>query len=393
MRESDTVWMPGASPTRIACTALDPPERALHDSPTLPLAARRTPIIIDMFTHIFPAKCFGALVKHAPYLADTVEGIKRNKGLHDLDTRFRMMDGYGDYRQVVMLPNPPLEEMTTPETGAIIAKVANDAMAELVAAHPDRFAGFAAALPIHDMDAAMRELDRAIRELGAVGAQIYTNIDGRALDEPAFAPFFDAMARYDLPIWIHPARAAGFPDYQTERRSRYLIWFCFGWPYETSAAMTRLVFSGLFDRHPGIKIITHHMGAMIPFLESRISDGYAGWKYGWERSSPLTCYDDPWALAERTEHELAGQIMSSLKRPLIEYFKMFYADTALNGGHIGVRCGFDFFGLRNVVFSTDAPFTTIPGTMDAVRSLGLPADQLDMVCRGNAERLLNRRFA
>lgn len=350
-------------------------------------------MIIDMYTHIFPVQCFEPLVKHAPYLAEMVDGIKRAKPLHDLDARFRLMDGFGDYRQVVMLPNPPLEEITTPETGATIAKYANDAMAELVAAHPARFVGFAAALPMHNMDAAMKELHRAIKELGAVGVQIYTNIAGKALDDPAFAPFFEAMARYDLPIWMHPARPAGFPDYATERRSRYQIWFCFGWPYETSAAMTRLVFSGLFDRHPGIKIVTHHMGGMISFFESRISDGYAGWVWGWERGSSLSCYDDPWAVADRTEREIAGQVMSSLKRPLIDYFRMFHADTALNGGHIGVRCGFDFFGLRNVVFSTDAPFTTIPGTIDAVKSLGLPADQLDMVCRGNAERLLNRRIA
>ena len=349
-------------------------------------------MIIDIYTHIFPATLADVLARHAPYLANVADGIKRAKPLSDLDARFRLMDGYGDYRHVVMLPNPPLEEITTPATGVTIAKHANDAMAELVQKHPDRFAGFAASLPMHDPDAAMIELERAINQLGAAGVQIYTNIAGKPLDLPEFAPFFAAMERHDRPIWMHPARAPGFTDYATERRSRYQIWWCFGWPYETAAAMARIVFSGLFDRHPNLKIITHHMGGMIAFLDERIRDGYGNWVWGWERDNALGIYDDPWALADRTEREMAGEVIAGLKRPLIDYFKMFYADTALNGGHIGLRCGLDFFGTDHVVFSTDAPFTTIPGTIDAVRRLELPTDRHEAISRGNAERLLRRRF-
>ena len=83
------------------------------------------------------------------------------------------------------------------------------------------------------------------------------------------------MAAHDLPVWLHPARTADMPDYASEAKSRFEMWWCFGWPYETSAAMARLVFSGLFDRHPDLKIITHHGGGMVPFYDGRIGPGMA----------------------------------------------------------------------------------------------------------------------
>ncbi len=84
------------------------------------------------------------------------------------------------------------------------------------------------------------------------------------------------MAELDRPIWLHPARTAAMTDYAAESKSRYEMWWCFGWPYETSVAMVRLVFSGVFDRYPGLKIITHHLGGMIPYYDGRIGPGHAG---------------------------------------------------------------------------------------------------------------------
>src|SRR5260370_15246740 len=72
------------------------------------------------------------------------------------------------------------------------------------------------------------------------------------------------MAELDLPIWLHPARTASMPDYPKEQKSRFEMWWCFGWPYDTSVAMVRMVFCGLFDRYPGLKIVTHHLGGVIP---------------------------------------------------------------------------------------------------------------------------------
>ena len=114
--------------------------------------------------------------------------------LHDLDARFRAMGEFGDYRQIISLPQPPIEDVTTPEQGAELARIANDAMAQLVDDHRDRFPAFVAAVGLHDSDAAMTELHRAIGELGARGVQVFTNVGGRPLDDPEFMPLFDAMA-------------------------------------------------------------------------------------------------------------------------------------------------------------------------------------------------------
>jgi aminocarboxymuconate-semialdehyde decarboxylase len=326
-------------------------------------------VFIDIYTHIFPGGFFERMSKAAPRLENIGKRMQSVKMVHDLDLRFRLMDQFGDYGQVISLPNPPLEDITEPDVGAELARVANDAMAELCRKHPARFPAFVAALAMHDMDASMDELHRAIRDLGARGVQIFTNIAGEPLDLPKFQPVFDAMAGYDLPIWMHPARGADMPDYKSETRSRYEMWWCFGWPYETSVAMARLVFSGLFDRHPDIKIVTHHMGGMIPYFDGRIGPGMD-------------------VLGGRTTDEDYSEVLSSLERPQLDYFKMFYADTAMFGTHIGIECGLKFFDIDHVVFSTDCPFAPVKETLEAIDRLELEEADKKKLLGGNAARLM-----
>jgi aminocarboxymuconate-semialdehyde decarboxylase len=152
------------------------------------------------------------------------------------------------------------------------------------------------------------------------------------------------MAEYDLPIWLHPYRGADFADYQTEDRSQFEIWWTFGWPYETSAAMSRLVFAGYFDRFPDLKIITHHMGAMAPYFAGRVGPG-------WDQ------------LGARTSDEDLSAVSKRLKKRPLEYFKMFYADTALFGAYDATVCGLAFFGAGRVLFASDAPFDPEKGPM------------------------------
>ena len=116
-----------------------------------------------------------------------------------------------------------------------------------------------ASVSLLNVEFAVAEAERAVTQLGARGLQIHTNVLGRPLDDPYFDPIFQVMEKHDLPIWLHPARTASFADYATESNSRFEMWWCFGWPYETSIAMARLVFSGLFDRYPKLKIVTHHL--------------------------------------------------------------------------------------------------------------------------------------
>jgi predicted TIM-barrel fold metal-dependent hydrolase len=140
--------------------------------------------------------------------------------------------------------------------------------------------------------------------------------------------------------------------------------------------MARLVFSGLFDRHPDIKIITHHLGAMIPYLEGRIGLGWSD-QFG-----------------SRTEGEEYGRLRQGLAERPLEYFRRFYADTALSGSDIGTRCGLDFFGVDHVLFGTDCPFDPEGGpmyvreTIRVIDGLGITAAERERIYHGNLRRLI-----
>ena len=170
--------------------------------------------------------------------------------LTDLDARWRKIEPYGDYAQVLVLAVPPLEEAGPPEVSAEFARIANDEMAELVQRFPDRFAGSAAALPLSDVELALRELDRALTQLGALGAQLHTNVLGLALDDPRFEPLFTRLEDAGRAVWLHPTRSAAWADYPAESRSDFGLWWSLGWPYETAAALARLVYSGQHGASP-----------------------------------------------------------------------------------------------------------------------------------------------
>lgn len=333
---------------------------------------------IDVFPHILPRAYFDRMLKTAPpgmALQKRMSGIPV---LTDVELRLEIMDRYEDYVQVLTLANPPIEVVGGPGVSPELARIANDEMAAIVSRHPDRFPAFVASLPMNNPDAAGREIDRAIDQLGATGVQMYTNVAGLPLDAPDYQPLFAAMARRDLPIWLHPARPATFADYPGEPRSKFDLWWAFGWPYETSVAMGRLVFSGLFDRHPGIKIITHHMGAMIPFCAGRVGGGLD-------------------QLGTRSDDPEDGAALGRLKRRPIDYFKMFYGDTALFGAWHAMESGLAFFGADHVLFGTDMPFDPEKGpgfirdTIAAVERMRATDDERRQIYETNARRLLRFR--
>ena len=206
---------------------------------------------IDAFAHILPPGYLQHLRRQLAstmrpaqlrYYQDGVFGF--DPVISDLDARLRMMDRHGDYAQVLVLAVPPLEEVDPPQAAAELARRANDEMADLVLRLPERFAGFAAALPLGDVEASLMEIDRAIGELGALGVQVFTNVRGAPLDHPRFDPILARMEALDRMIWLHPTRDAVWPDYATEHESDFGIWWSLGWPYETAAALSRLVYSG-----------------------------------------------------------------------------------------------------------------------------------------------------
>jgi len=138
----------------------------------------------------------------------------------------------------------------------------------LVIQHPSRFVAAIACLPMNNVDATLKEVDRAVNDLKCRGVLVYSHVKDRPLDSPEFIPIYEKMSRYNLPIYIHPQRSVEYPDYRTEDASKYNVYSVFGWPYETTVAMARLVFSGILERYPSLKIVTHHCGWLI-FLNSK----------------------------------------------------------------------------------------------------------------------------
>lgn len=256
---------------------------------------------IDVSSRIFPQTYWSRLQTRAGRNIDIGQHVRSHPVLTDLDERFRIMDRFGDYEQILSLASPPLEAIYSADTAPEMARIANDGLAELVSAHPDRFPGFIAALPMARPDAAIAETFRAVKELGALGVQIFTDVGGRPLDHEDYVPIFRAAYQLDIAMILQPASEA---------------------KHELSAAQGRLVFSGLMDMLPGIKIVTHHMGGMVPIARSIVG---------------------PSALKR-------------LKKPHAEYFKDFYADTAACLSSEAVRDGMAYHPRDRVLFASDAPF-------------------------------------
>ena len=317
---------------------------------------------IDIFTHIVPPKYKTVLAKVAPHLSDHVGRVPT---LHDMDHRFRIMDNCKDVRQVLTMAMTATLIFDDPKSGIDFAKIANDEMAELVNKHPDRFAAGVASLPMTDMDAAVKELDRAVKDLGLKGVQLFTPIKNRQWNLAELMPLFERLSDYSLPIWIHPVRPIDRDDYEN-----YFMNHVFGWPYESTAAMVHLVLGGILERFPGIKIIIHHCGAMVPFFAGRIVESYD---------------------ASSTIHGMENK--TKLSRPFIDYFKMFYTDTVLGRGTAGLMCGYAFFGADHLLFGTDMPYDAEVGnrvirTIEAVDAMAISDQERQMIYGDNAKALL-----
>ena len=329
---------------------------------------------IDVFNHFMPKVYFDRLGDFIPGHM-VLTSFPRLETLCDVEARLRLLDRFDGLQQVLSLANPPLELVGPPDKTPELARIANDALAEICHKYSDRFPAFVAAVPTNNIEASLAEIDRAIRDLGARGIQLFTNVAGKPLSASEFRPLFRRMVEHDLPVWIHPMRGPQFADYATEQASESEIWFSFGWPYETTACMTRLIYSGIFDEMPSLKIISHHMGGMIPYFSGKIGLGFRQIFFGTPERNPVA--------------EEAG-----LKRPPVEYYRMLYADTALNGEAAPTGCGHAFFGTAKCLFATDAPFDSeqgyglIANTIRAVNALEISSAEKEDIFAGNARHLL-----
>ena len=326
-------------------------------------------MIVDAYTHILPAGYQALLeekITDRDMSLNSARYAQTIPTLVDLEARFRLMDDFGEYIQVVSVASPPVHSIAPPAVAAELCRAANDELAEMVLKHPHRFAAGIATLPMNDMDAALKEAQRAIKDLRLRAVELYTDINGQPLDAPQFMPLYEMMAELDRPIFIHPLREMTTPDYAGEEISRYRVWTKLGWPYATALAMTRLVYGGVLEKLPGLKIVTHHCGGLIPFLAGRID---------WNDDFNEMCM---------------GHRDVYLKEKALNYYRRFFYDTAVNGHTAALQCGRAFAGIDQMVFATDMPFDNQKGrrlirdTIATVDQMGLNAEEKAKLYRNNA---------
>lgn len=326
-----------------------------------------------MFCHMIPRETISAYVKtRLPQRIRFLQVTVPPEGSHLVDEKARLkyMDKFGIDVEVLAFSQVGELWQTLSEGEKLrFTKIVNDSMAAVANRNPGRLVA-SAVLPVLGGEA-VDELVRAIEELGLKGCMIYSNVGGKPLDSPEFLPFFQKMAKYDLPIFIHPTNWKYYDwvfDYQLLQ--------IFGWPFDTSLAMGRLVFGGIMEKFPNLKVIAHHLGGMIPSQGERIAGFYEEAK------------ENPELLAHYFPNS------RSLKKSPLEYFKRFYGDTAVEGSVSALRCGCEFFGTDRVVFATDYPFGPQNGesytraALECIRKSGLSKEDQEKILEKNARRLL-----
>lgn len=325
---------------------------------------------IDMFQHIMPLKYKEALVAKGRDCFN-LRQIEPHPGLFDLETRFRVIDKHEELQQVLTIATPLVEFVCSPKDAVELSQLCNDELAGLLAKYPDRFVGAVANLPMNDIDAALKEAERAIKDLHLHGIQLTTNINGKPLDSPEFLPFFEMMEAFDRPIWIHPHRDETVADYDGEDISKYGLFSIFGWPYESTLAMSRLVFSGIMEQFPNLKIITHHCGAMIPYFSQRMA-----------------------TIGVNIRGKDPNAKNAEVAVPSLDYFRRFYVDTILGGNISAIMCGYSFYGADHMLFGTDYPFggknsePRMAREVAVLDELLMPPSEREKIAYKNAVKLL-----
>ncbi len=331
---------------------------------------------IDVFCHLMPPKYAQQAMNESPNMSHMFLRALKTQAMSDMDYRAEVMKQFPGYKQIPNIVSPPVETFAGPDKSPGIAAMGNDEIREITEKYPEYYEGFIAGIPFNNVPASVDEIRRC-KEMGARGVQIYTNMNGEAIDQEKFWPIYEICEKLELPVLIHPVGGQMVPEYPTEERSKYELWFLIGWPYQTTVAMCRLAFAGIFEDFPNLKIVTHHVGAMIPMLEGRIGNG-------------LKMYGG------RTAPELKEALTKTkMKGDPLDTFKKFYADTASFGSVSAIRAGLDFFGRDHILFASDMPFDPEKGpgyidrTLKCIDQLQLSQEDRTAILSGNAQRVFH----
>lgn len=281
---------------------------------------------IDGFAHVLPKSFFDSFSEK--YGSAELDALSAAERFWDMSIRLELMETYDIDRQVITLARPPIWRYVDSDDALSMVELANDGIRELADEHNEFLP--VATLPFGGPEY-VRELERCLDELDMAGVQLFSNVSGEPIDR-AYEGVFEVVADRDVPIWLHP-QLYKWHEWDED----FMLHKMLGWPFDTSLALARLVYSGVMNRHPNLSVIAHHMAAMIPHFQSRIELFH----------KMLTEHRDvyPYSVPETSE---TGS--------LIKTFQRFVGDTC-RGGDVGVlEDGLEFFGGDGLVFATDYPF-------------------------------------
>jgi predicted TIM-barrel fold metal-dependent hydrolase len=315
-------------------------------------------MIVDVFAHHISLN-IGKMMQKSRYYGPGKQYPYPEQNA-DAGVRLGLMDKYGIDVQALSQTTPVLMGFNA-AAAAAICRVSNDDNFSLCRAHPDRFVNICM-ISLLDMKSAMNELDRCIAELDCRGVTVSSNQDGRGLDSREYFPFYEKLEKHDLPILIHPVHWESYPLVDQEKGWRMM--HVFGWPFDTTQAVWRLIMGGVFERYPGLKVVAHHMGAMFPYFVNRL------------------------------ESTFNRHLKDRLPKHISAYYGNIYGDTAVDGNVNAYACGYAFFGGDRLMYGSDYPFGVEAGeayirdNLKGVKSMNFPKEDMAKILGGNAQRLL-----
>ncbi len=278
-------------------------------------------------------------------------------GHRDIAYRDGVLAHEGVDTQVLTFTTPGTH-VETPARAVELARLVNDAFAAIARERGSRFTALAT-LPLNDPAASARELRRAMTELGLRGAMLFSNVNGVALADPRYEPLYRAANELDAVLPIHPTAPVG-----VEAMTDYWLMPLVGFPFDTTLAAAKLVFSGVVEKYPRISWVLSHLGGAIPYIAERLDRGYHAFR----------------------------DCRAHIGRPPSEYLKRFYYDT-VNFDPGALRLAIEFAGAEHILAGSDYPHQigSIPSMLESIRGLPLSEGEKAAILGGNAARLLALR--
>lgn len=305
----------------------------------------------------FNTKTFSANEEAFLKTIDPAWGSYIGDRIFDLtELRIPDMDAAGIDMQILSLTSPGIQSMTDVDDAVRAAIDVNDMVAAVVEAHPTRFAAMAS-LPCQSPTDAANELDRAVTQLGFVGAMINGHTNGAYLDDPAFRVLWEKVAELDVPVYIHPIDPPS--PWSTTKDYPELDGAAWGWAFETGTHALRLVLSGLFDELPDLKVLVGHMGEFLPFSLWRLDDRLA----------------------------LVKSVRALEHAPSYYVKKNIYVTTSGVNSYEPLQCTQLVMGADHVLFAVDYPYQYQKDAADFIEAAPMSDDDRALICHGNAERL------